>query len=191
MSQKEYYTSEEISVQLRSLSKDDYACLMKMANNSWRNANLRESREGAPDDLLSEAIELTLSQRHKWKKDVSLRTHFWWVLRHVAGERARKGLNATKGIFVLKDEQDAREEWATTSSPVIEDVFEHEAFEFAKHVFKEDEIAWNVLESKILGKGKKAIMVSLGLDDRKYESTLKRIRRKLEKSRKVADYEIK
>ncbi|VGO13680.1 hypothetical protein PDESU_02237 [Pontiella desulfatans] len=192
MDSNEYYTQEEISGFLENISDEDSAHLMKMAKRRWKVANLRESRDGSANDILHEAVMLTLNCDHKWKRGIELRLHFWWVIRNIGGRWAGKGLKSTQGATVLEEKEASEERIATYTSPVFECAREQDAFDHAhKLFFSDDELAWNVFESMIRGKGKKAIMNSFSLDDRNYNRILKRIRRKLDNNENGENHEFR
>lgn len=193
MDSNEYYTLDEIHEFLENISDENAELLMKMANRRWRLSNLRHSRDGSPQDMLHESIVLTLgSDSHKWKRGVELRKHFWGVIRYVGCKWAEKGLKATCGTARLRECEASEEQIAENTNPVFNNIREKDALKYAQQLFfSDDQIAWNVLEAKIRGKGKKDIMIRFGLNDTDYETILKRIRRTLNKKGNGECHEFK
>lgn len=192
MCDNEYYTAQEIIGFLSDISDDDSAYLMNLAKKWWYLANLRESRDGSAHDILHQALMLTLSCRHQWKRTIDLRGHFSWVIKHVAGKWAGKGLEATQGAERLLERETSEERIAVHASPVYDLVCEEDVLAYArKRYFSDDESAWNVLESRMRGDGKRIIMKRFGLDETQYKTILKRIRRKLKTTGNGENYELR
>ncbi len=170
---EKYASMIEVKKALNNLTDVEYKKLMIIANSYWNSRNL-QARYGGAEDLLQEALLSTLrsDKPKRWRRGVSIIKHLDQAMRNISGHWVRKGCNETEGIKKLYKQE--REE-----NSIVEQLAAKEALEITKDLLSGDEIAFQVLECRLKGMVESEVCQELGISHTEYETTCKRIRRKL------------
>lgn len=170
--QREMATREECAEALRQLSDEDHERLEKIAR--LRATGLHAV---AWCDLLHDAIERLLDGRRRWPRKVPLVVFLRETMRSIASDHWRR---LDQSVVVSESEigeavanaidetaQPERRASAEETIGQIEDAFES------------DNEALRVLAAMASGWGPQEIQQEIGMDETRYASTLRRIRRRL------------
>lgn len=168
-----YANAIEVKEALKNLTDTEHKKLMIIAKSYWRSRFLR-ARLGGAGDLLHEALLSTLrsDKPKRWRRGVTIIKHLDQAMRNISGHWVRKGRNETEGIKKLRAEE--RKE-----NLVVEQLAAKETLESMRKFFSDDEIAFQVLECRSKGMVESEVCQELGISHTEYETTCRRIRRKL------------
>ena len=177
--QRDVATREECAEALRALSDEDYERLEKIARLrviglhavAWR-------------DLLHDALERLLDGRRRWPRNVPLVVFLRETMRSIASDHWRR---LDGPVVVAESEMGGNRE--TDGSPIANAVDEtaqpegrasaEETICRIENVFKGDAVALRVLAAMASGQAPGEIQQEIGMDETRYASTLRRIRRRL------------
>ncbi len=161
------YTSAEARTALEDLADADYNKLMLIAI-SWVRKRISQNA-WTPEDLLQEAFRKTLDGTRGWSKAVSIIKHLDEVMRSESSHLAKQAsyfAPLDHASAETSDDSDARLE-------VCDELDRRLA------LFKEDHRALDLLRLKGEGFSPSEVQRRLGITKTEYQSTTKRIRRRL------------
>lgn len=171
---------------LEGMSSEDWAWLSASA------ATLCVGDTIAPEDLLIDAYARYLSGQRAWNDAVSLRTQFRNTMRSILSSlrKARKrkpehSLDELLNELELEDFESC-EAVEAVGTPEGEYRFQ-EILCVIEDAFKDDDVALDVFSGMTSGMPPSEIQESLGIDKTTYESTQRRIRRRLAKLRESGE----
>ena len=177
--QREIATQEEYAEALGQLSDEDYERLEKIARLrviglhavAWR-------------DLLHDAIERLLDGRRRWPRNVPLVVFLRETMRSIASDHWRR---LDGSVVVAESETGTDDE--TDGRPVANAVDEtadperrasaEETIRWIEDAFEGDGEALRVLAAMASGQSPREIQQEVGMDETRYASTRRRIRRRL------------
>ena len=172
----QYATDAEVDAALNALSEPDYAKLMMIAASFCRQRRLSRSA-CEPHELLNQAVLKTLEceEGKRWNKKISMVRHLDRAMENISGHLVRErmrlvafpdGLRPTGDELKASQPVDARAEAAKVSA-------------LLQSVFGDDELAKEVFVFRAEGLRPEDIQQRLKIDHQKYESTNRRILRKI------------
>lgn len=170
---EKFATLRQARLAIEELSDSDYVKLMLIARGFARirlRGNYLE-----PDDLLHDAILKTLEGRRRWNRQVTIVQHLDRVMESDSGHEAER--RRTRGFDPLpeKEAESARQESPENRVLILDELRE------ALADFADDRMAVDLLHLKAWGYSASEIQRELGIDDRQYDTTTKRIRRRIAK----------
>ena len=179
LARRDVATTEESVAALRQLSDDDLRRLEQLAR-------VRVIGLYAVDwrDLLHEAIARLLDGSRRWPRDVSLVVFLRETMRSIASDHWRR---LEKPLLVAESELGGNEETGEgalnnamdpTASPERR-VSAAETLARIEKAFKGDEDALKVMAGMAIGKSPQEIQEEIGMNQTRYASTQRRIRRGL------------
>ena len=175
----QYATTQEANDAIQNLQKSDFTKLMIIARSFSRNRLKGVVVES--DDLLQEAIVKTLDGRRRWSRKVNIIKHLDRVMEsdssHVAEQRAREVAQLPDVHAETVDHQPSPEARLQA----------REKLDDGLALFAEDKTALELLRLKSDGFFASEIQRELGMGKTQYETTTKRIRRRLAKHRAKED----
>ncbi len=167
---KQYATREEARVAMETLGPMDYVKLNLIARSFCRTRVKGSVIE--PNDLLHEAITKTLDGRRRWNKSVSIIKHLDRVMESDSGHIIESSIShSTESI-------EDRE--VDIAGPLFDPLERQSAYEELNNIldlFKEDQMARDLLVLKSEGFSASEIQQELGIGKVQYETIMKRIRR--------------
>ncbi len=179
LARRDLATSEECAAALRRLSDDDLRRLEQLAR-------LRVTGLHALDwrDLLHEAIARLLDGSRRWPQDVDLVVFLRQTMRSIASDHWRR---LEKPVVVAESELGVDQETGegalgNAMDPIASPERRVSAAETLAHIeraFKGDEDALKVMAGMAIGKSPREIQAEAGIDETRYASTQRRIRRGL------------
>ena len=177
--EREIATRKEVAEALHSLSDEDHERLEKVARLRVIGLNAVEWR-----DLLHDAIERLLDGRRRWPRNVPLVVFLRETMRSIASDHWRR---LDGSVVVAESEMGTDEE--TDGGPVANAVDEtadpercvsaKETIRRIEKAFEGDEEALRVLAAMADGLSSREIQQEIGMDETRYASTRRRIRRRL------------
>ena len=179
VAQREIATREECAEALRALSDKDYERLEKIARLrviglhavAWR-------------DLLHDAIERLLDGRRRWPRNVPLVVFLRETMRSIASDHWRR-LDGSVVVAESEMGADGEADGGPVASAVDETVqperraSAEETIVRIEAAFEGDAEALRVLAAMASGRSPGEIQQEIGMDETRYASTLRRIRRRL------------
>ena len=171
---EQFATLGQARLAVEQLSDTDYVKLMLIARGFARirlQGNLLE-----PDDLLHEAILKTLEGRRRWNRQVTMVQHLGRVMESDSGHEA--GKRRTRGFHPLPENE--AESASHQASPDARVLLLGEVRD-SLALFIDDRMALDLLNLKAEGYSASEIQRELGIEKRQYDTTTKRIRRRLVK----------
>ena len=179
--QREIATREECAEALGQLSDEDYERLEKIAR--LRVVGLHAV---AWRDLLHDAIERLLDGRRRWPRNVPLVVFLRETMRSIANDHWRR----LDGPVVVAESEMVTDD-QTDSRPVANAVDEtadperhasaEETIRRIEDAFEGDDEALRVLAAMATGQSPREIQQEIGMDETRYASTRRRIRRRLQR----------
>lgn len=177
--QRAMATSDECAEALRGLSDEDHERLEKIAR--LRVVGLHAV---AWRDLLHDAIERLLDGRRQWPREVPLVVFLRETMRSIASDHWRR---LEQSVVRSESEMgaDGDADGGSVASGVDETaqperrVSAEETIRRIEKAFEGDDEALRVLASMASGRGPQEIQQEIGMNETRYASTLRRIRRRL------------
>ena len=179
VAQREIATREECAEALRQLSDEDYERLEKIARLRVIGLHAVEWRE-----LLHDAIARLLDGRRQWPRNVPLVVFLRETMRSIASDHWRR---LDGPVVVAESEMGADGE--AEGGPVASAVDEmaqperrasaEETMGQIENAFEGDGEALRVLAAMASGRSPRETQHEIGMDETRYASTLRRIRRRL------------
>jgi RNA polymerase sigma-70 factor (ECF subfamily) len=166
----EHATPEEAAAALEKLGQADRIRLRSLARNRLYGQN------SDWEDLLQEALTRILEGTRKWPRDVPLIAFIAGVMRSLAGEYRKQQRQA-------RSEAETTPLVSTNPGPDNEAEARAEIKAIESH-FGDDDDALAVVMARFEGYSPEEIQAMFNLTETRYDSTLKRIRRKIEEYKK-------
>ena len=171
--QPEIATREECAEALRQLSDEDYEWLEKIAR-----LRVTGLHAVAWRDLLHDAIERLLDGRRRWPRKVPLVVFLRETMRSIASDHWRRldqsvvvsEMDADGGAVAKAVDETAQPERRASAEETIGRI---------EDAFEGDCEALRVLAAVASGQGPQEIQQEVSMDETRYASTLRRIRRRL------------
>lgn len=166
-----FATPRQARTAIENLSDTDHAKLMLIAKGF-----LRTRLQGnlvSPGDLLHDAILKTLEGQRHWNRQVTIVRHLDRVMESDSGHEAEK--RRTHGQVPSE-----REAESVTYQPRPDHrLIVLDELEDALALFADDQRALGLLKLKAQGYSPSEIQRELGMEERQYDTTTKRIRRRI------------
>ena len=177
------YASVEIVQQaMDRLTEAEHQKLMVIAASYCKRRGIG-NRRAEPEELLSEAVLVTLKGSKRWPyRRISLIKHLDQAMRNISGHWVRDAIAEN-----LQDQlaDDPPPEPATQPDGQIRAVIAREELTAVRDIFRGDPGGMRLLELRSLGSTRSEIIEELGISDSEYEAVYKRVYRRLH------DYEQK
>ena len=170
MTPEGFATLRQARLAIEELSDADYVKLVLIARGFARTRLRGDLLES--DDLLHDAILKTLEGRRRWNRRVTMVQHLDRVMESDSGHEAERGRN--RGSRPLP-ENEAEPASAEARILVLDKLRDSLA------LFADDQTALDLLQLKAEGYSSSEIQRELGMDSRQYDTTSKRIRRRVAK----------
>jgi len=173
----------EVSSALDSLSDADHTKLMIAARSWWRHRSL-QPRWAEPEDLLQDAVTLTLAGIRRWRKgSVSMVRHLDRTMESISGHLVAKGINHTRACDDLK----VTDQVSTRPAAIPDRVAAREDLASVYDLFSDDREASRLVALRAAGKSASEIRAELGIGMTDYETICKRIRRTFAQSSRIQE----
>ncbi|MEX2205432.1 MAG: hypothetical protein WEF50_04305 [Myxococcota bacterium] len=170
---EDYASPAELRQGIEMLGVGDTKKLMFIAGVWWRHFELR-GRSGAPDDLLQEAIELSLSDRRRWpKKRITLVKFLDGVMKSIASHEVEAAVSEEARIVRALPAADAEGQVAA-----------REQLEEIEALLQGDTRSQEALRCRAQGMDAGEIREALQMDTREWERVKKQILRAVVKFKK-------
>ena len=170
-----YATTDEAAAAINTLASSDYKKLMWAATYWWSRRRIQH-RWAEPDDLLHEAVVLTLKGTKRWRKsEVGIVKHLDRAIENISGHLAGKGLTHAAACEAIK----ATTPSSTRGQSIEDTVAARDELELVTALFKDDQEALQLLMLKAREKSASEVRKELGMSNRAYDTVTKRIRRRL------------
>ena len=162
----EYATPEEAAAALENLGEADRIRLAMLARSRLH------GESGAWEDLLQEALKRILDGTRKWPRGLPIIAFVAGVMRSLAGEyrKQQRQSGASAESLPLADSNPGPDSHAETKSEI----------EAIENHFGDDEDALAVIMARFEGYSPEEIQAMFSMTKTRYDSTLKRIRRKID-----------
>jgi len=179
VAQRDMATREECAEALRALSDEDYERLEKIAR-----LRVTGLHAVAWRDLLHDAFERLLDGRRRWPRDVPLVVFLRETMRSIASDHWRR---LDGPVVVAESEMDADgDAGGGAVATAVDETTQPERRASAEETigriedaFEGDGEALRVLAAMASGRSPGEIQQEIGIDETRYASTLRRIRRRL------------
>jgi DNA-directed RNA polymerase specialized sigma24 family protein len=180
--QKVYATADEIEQAIISISEGEKAQLSKSAR--ILSLGLREVQW---TDLLQEAMKRVLQGTRKWPKQITFNFFLCRVMESLANyywkcQYRKNDAGISSECYCWHDDDEGEsiiEQSPSEQFDPLEIVEAKEALELIEDAFQEDELGLAVLMAKEEGYSRQQIKSDYNLADKEYDTTMKRINRRL------------
>jgi len=173
--QRDMATREECAEALRALSDEDYERLEKIAR-----LRVTGLHSVAWRDLLHDALERLLDGRRRWPRNIPLVVFLRETMRSIASDHWRR----LDGLVVVAESEMGAD--GDVNGGAVDETAQPERRASAEETlariesaFEGDAEALRVLTAMATGWSPKEIQQEIGIDETRYASTLRRIRRRL------------
>jgi len=184
----QYATSAELEAAFDALSDEEYAKLMTVAQMFCRKRHL-SARVLEPEELLSEAVKLTLQRKKRWRKDISLIKHLDRAMENISGHTVSRALKSSERIVRFPDglgNLRGESESNTHHDSGLARIESQERIAEILAIFGDDTECIRLIQLKAKGYTASEIRKQLGISPTRYETISRRIRRTILKSRETA-----
>lgn len=173
-SDERYATAGELAHAVGELTPSDFAKLARVAQ-----LRARTLPELDWQDLLQEAVRRSLAGTRRWPHGVPLLQFLAEVMRSLASDQMRRRVTEAGISFSDPDHEQTLAAIAADGRSPEEAAIERDLLARLKSLFAGDREALAVIEGLRQGLGPAEIQSTVGLDQVRYDSTRRRIRRKL------------
>ena len=173
-----FATLRQARLAIEELSDTDYVKLMLIARGFVRK-RLRDNLLDA-NDLLHDAVLKTLEGQRRWNRQVTIVQHLDRVMESDSGHEAERRRARASRPLPENAAEPAGREASPENRMLIRDELREALADFA-----EDRMAMDLIQLKARGYSSSEIQRELGMDKRQYDTTSKRIRRRV--ARRLAE----
>src|SRR4051794_5284298 len=177
-----YATTGELARAIGQLTASDFAKLARVAQLRTR---------GVPEldwqDLLQEAVRRSLAGTRRWPQDVPLLHFLAGVMRSLASDQMRRRVAEAAVSFSDPDHEVTLASLPSAGQTPEESAIERDLLARLSDLFAEDRDALTVIGGLKQGLSPAEIQTAAGLDQVGYDSTRRRIRRKLAETNLVGE----
>jgi len=168
-----FATPEEVRTAINALDPASYVKLMVIAKAFCRRRTVGSVVE--PEDLIHDAIAKTLDGPRRWNRAVSILKHLDRTIESDSGHEVER--REIRRAVPLQEDDVAADRFSDAHAGVdtadeLDQIF---------RLFKGDRLALDLLRLRSDGYSASEIQVELGLDETRYESLAKKIRRRVTK----------
>lgn len=167
----QFATPQQARAAIEKLSDTDHAKLMLIAK-GFVKTRLPDNLV-SPEDLLHDAILKTLEGQRRWNRQVTIVRHLDRVMESDSGHEA--GKRRTRGQVLSESEAAS----VTHQSRPDHRLIVLEELDDALAPFADDQRALDLLHLKAEGYSPSEIQRELGMEKRQYDTTTRRIRRRI------------
>lgn len=173
---RQYATAEEVAEGLRALTDADHVKLLMVAKYFCKRRGLT-TNVMEPEELLHQAVLKTLQQEKKWFKGVSLLKHLDRAMQNISGHEVPRMRRIVPFPNGLQPEVDTIYEQGEGDAGAPAERQDAEAI--LKEVFGTDVEARRVFEFRTAERSPSEIQAAMQMSGTTYDTTLKRIRRRI------------